>query len=137
MVDWPSARLPAALVRAGFEVVSFNRPRNTAASYAWHAIREEVPEGAGVTVIPVGEDTEGYLAIAPLAVPPSKVDILSVFRPPDELPGLARLAIELGAAALWLQGDVTSQEARTIAEAAGLLFVDDADLMITLNRMVE
>lgn len=137
LVDWPSPRLPATLVRAGFEVVSFNRLRNTAAAYSWYAREQDLPGIEGATVIAAGEELDGYLLIAPLPVAPTEVDILSVYRPPDEQPALARLAIELGAKALWVQPGSTSPEARSIAEAAGLLYVDDADIMETLNQLVE
>jgi len=56
------------------------------------------------------------------------VDILNVYRPADELPGLARLALQLGATALWLQPGATSREARAIAGAGGVAFIEDADI---------
>jgi predicted CoA-binding protein len=56
------------------------------------------------------------------------VDILNVYRPADELPGLARLAVGLGAKALWLQPGSTSPEAKEIAAAGGLAFIEDVDI---------
>jgi len=49
-------------------------------------------------------------------------------RPAGELPGLARLAVELGARALWLEPGSASPEARDIAETGGLAFVEGVDI---------
>ena len=127
LVDCPSADVPRALVRAGFDVYSLNRRRETAASYAWYPSREQVPEGDDTTVFEPAEEGDGYLVCHP-AVTPATVDILNVYRPADELPGLARLALQLGAKALWLQPGSTSQEARDIAEAGGVAFIEDIDI---------
>jgi len=51
-----------------------------------------------------------------------------VYRPAGELPGLARLAIQLGARALWLEPGSVSPEARDIAEAGGLVFIEGVDI---------
>jgi predicted CoA-binding protein len=127
LVDWPRADVPRTLVRAGFGVYSLNRLRGTTASYAWYPSSDQVPEGEDVTVFEPAEQAEGYLVCRP-ASPPAGVDILNVYRPAGELPGLARLAVELGARALWLQPASTSPEARAIAEAAGLALVEGLDI---------
>ncbi len=46
-----------------------------------------------------------------------------VFRPAQEAPEIARQAIAIGAKVLWLQVGIVSEEARRIAEAAGLTVV--------------
>ena len=51
------------------------------------------------------------------------VDVVDVFRPSDEAPEIARQAIALGARVLWLQVGIESEEARAIAEAAGLTVI--------------
>jgi uncharacterized protein len=60
-----------------------------------------------------------------LADVPEKVDVVQVFRPADEAPEIARQAVAIGARALWLQLGIKSDEARRIAEAAGLDYVED------------
>jgi predicted CoA-binding protein len=127
LVDWPSADVPRTLVRAGFGVYSLNRLRKTAAAYAWYPARDQVPAGEDVTVFEPSEEGDGYLVCHP-AVSPEMVDILNVYRPADELPGLARLAVGLGAKALWLQPGSTSPEARDLAVAGGLAFIEDVDI---------
>jgi predicted CoA-binding protein len=56
---------------------------------------------------------------------PERVDVVQVFRPAGEAPEVARQAVAIGARALWLQLGIKSDEARRIAEAAGLDYVED------------
>ncbi len=53
------------------------------------------------------------------------VDVVDVFRPSAEAADIARQAVEVGAKVLWLQLGVSSEEARRIAEEAGLTVVMD------------
>jgi len=56
---------------------------------------------------------------------PEKIDIVDVFRPAADAPEIARQAASIGARALWLQLDIKSDEARHIAEDAGMDYVED------------
>jgi predicted CoA-binding protein len=56
---------------------------------------------------------------------PDRIDLVDVFRPAADVPAIARQAVAVGARALWLQLDIRSDEAREIAEAAGLDYVED------------
>ena len=53
------------------------------------------------------------------------VDVVEVFRPATEAPEIARAAVKIGAKVLWLQLGIASEEARQVAEAAGLTVVMD------------
>jgi uncharacterized protein len=53
------------------------------------------------------------------------VDVVEVFRPATEAPEIARAAVEIDAKVLWLQLGIASEEARQVAEAAGLTVVMD------------
>jgi uncharacterized protein len=53
------------------------------------------------------------------------VDVVEVFRPAIEAPEIAREAVKVGAKVLWLQLGIASEEARHVAEAAGLTVVMD------------
>ncbi|HKF75873.1 MAG TPA: CoA-binding protein [Candidatus Dormibacteraeota bacterium] len=53
------------------------------------------------------------------------IEIVDVFRPPDEAPAIARAAVEIGARVLWLQLGVISDEAAGIARQGGLEVVMD------------
>ncbi|MFI5608303.1 CoA-binding protein [Amycolatopsis sp. NPDC051903] len=56
---------------------------------------------------------------------PEPVDLVDVFRPAAEAPGIAADAVAIGAKALWLQQGIVSAEARRIAEEGGLEYVED------------
>jgi predicted CoA-binding protein len=90
-----------------------------------------VPEGLqrrGFRVIPINPFAEvlfGERVYRSLAEVPEKIDLVDVFRPAADAPEIARQAVAVGAKALWLQEDIRSEEARSIAEAAGLDFVED------------
>ena len=66
---------------------------------------------------------------------PEQVGLVDVFRPPWQAPDIARQAVAAGATALWLQLGIASAEARTIAEGAGLLYVEDRCLVIEQRRL--
>src|SRR3954451_12153680 len=53
------------------------------------------------------------------------VDVVDVFRRPEEAPVIARQAVKVGAKVLWLQLGIANDEARRIAEDAGLTVVMD------------
>jgi uncharacterized protein len=66
---------------------------------------------------------------------PEQVGLVDVFRPSAQTPDIARQAVAAGATALWLQLGIASAEARAIAEAAGLLYVEDRCLIIEQRRL--
>lgn len=85
-------------------------------------------KAAGFRIIPVNpgaEEIQGQRAFPRLEDIPEPVDIVDVFRPSAEAPGIARSAVAIGARVLWLQVGIRSDEARRIAEGAGLAFVED------------
>lgn len=94
-------------------------------------------QAAGFHVIPVhpsADEIAGEKAYARLADIPEPVDIVDVFRPVDEAPGIARQAVDIGAKVLWLQEDLRSDEARAIAEDAGLDYVEDRCMAVERAR---
>jgi predicted CoA-binding protein len=84
---------------------------------------------AGYRCIPVNpryDEVHGIPAVATLADVDEPIDLVDVFRRPEFCPGHAREAVAAGAGALWLQLGIVSPEARAIAEAAGLEYVENA-----------
>lgn len=85
--------------------------------------------GAGYRVIPVRpmgpEEILGQRRARSLADVDEPVDLVDVFRRPEYCPAIALEAVAAGAGALWLQLGIVSPEARRIAEAAGLEYVED------------
>lgn len=96
-------------------------------SKAAHAIPARM-QRAGFRVIPVNPYVDtllGEKSYASLADVPFSVEVVVVFRPSIEAAAIARDAVAIGAKGLWLQQGIASAEARAIAEAAGLLYVED------------
>jgi predicted CoA-binding protein len=82
----------------------------------------------GWRIIPVNPYTDelwGQRAYPLLAEIPEPVDLVNVFRPSADAADVVRQAVEIGARAVWLQQDITSPEARKIAEDAGIDYVED------------
>lgn len=57
------------------------------------------------------------------------------FRPPEQAPSIAQQSVAVGAQALWPQLEITSAEARDIAESAGLLHVESRCPIIEQRRL--
>jgi uncharacterized protein len=67
---------------------------------------------------------------------PEPIDLVDVFRRPEHTPDVARAAVAVGAGALWLQLGISNPEARAIAEAAGLRYVEDRCLKVEHGRLL-
>ena len=92
----------------------------------------------GWRIIPVNPHADRILGepvYRTLADVPEPVGLVDVFRPSAQTPDVARQAVAAGAAALWLQLGIASEEARRIAEDAGLLYVEDRCLIIERRRL--
>lgn len=82
----------------------------------------------GYTVIPVNPTVPeilGQISYPDLASIPVGVDMVDCFRRSEEMPALAHQAVAIGARVLWMQLGVVCEEAREIAQAAGLSVVMD------------
>lgn len=93
---------------------------------------------AGFTVIPVNPSADeilGQKVYKSLADIPVPVDIVDVFRPSEEAAGVAEQAAAIGAKTLWLQLGITSEEAESIAKKAGMNYVEDNCLGVTVNEL--
>ena len=66
---------------------------------------------------------------------PEKVDIVDVFRKSEDCAPIARDAAAIGAKALWLQIGVMNDEARQIANDAGMDFVQNRCVKIEYARL--
>lgn len=83
---------------------------------------------AGYRVIPVRphvKEVLGVPCVASLAEMDEPIDLVDVFRRAEFCPALAEEAVAAGAGALWLQLGIVSPEARAIAEAGGLEYVEN------------
>jgi len=88
-----------------------------------------------IPVNPHAEEILGEPVYRTLAEVPERIGLVDVFRPSAAAPDVAQQAVEAGAEALWLQLGIRSEEARAIAETAGLLYVEDRCLIIEQRRL--
>src|SRR5258705_10574618 len=84
----------------------------------------------GFRVIPVNpraldEPILGETVYPDLESIPVPVDVVDVFRRPEEVPDIANAAARLGAKVLWLHLGIRIPEAAAIAGLAGLTFIED------------
>jgi predicted CoA-binding protein len=95
------------------------RPSNEVARYL---------RAAGYTIIPVNpacDEVLGEKCYASLREVPGPVDLVDVFRRPEDVMPIVEDAIAIGARALWLQLGVVAPQAALRAADAGLKVVMD------------
>ena len=93
----------------------------------------------GYDIIPINprprlEDIRGLKVYPSLAEVDRQIDMVDVFRKPEDLPDVARQAIEVGAKVLWGQIGVVNHEAARLAEDAGMKVVMNRCPKIELFR---
>ncbi|HKC20776.1 MAG TPA: CoA-binding protein [Candidatus Dormibacteraeota bacterium] len=116
-------------------VVGASRDPNKAGGSVPNGLRRR-----GFRIIPINPYADtlfGERAYRSLLDVPEKIDLVDVFRPAADAPDIARQAAQIGAKALWLQLDIRSKEAREIAEAAGMDYVEDecTGVIASLHRI--
>ena len=82
----------------------------------------------GYKIIPVNPTTKEILgepSYPDLSSIPEPVDVVDIFRRPEEMPAIVEEAIKKGVKAVWMQEGVINEEAATRAKDAGLLVVMD------------
>ncbi len=92
----------------------------------------------GYKVIPVNPkyaEILGERCYPDLKSIPEKVDIVDVFRKSEDCVPIAHEAVAIGAKKLWLQIGVINEEARQIAETAGLEVVMNRCVKIEYARL--
>ncbi|MCL0057628.1 CoA-binding protein [Dehalococcoidales bacterium] len=80
----------------------------------------------GYKIIPVNPKAREILgepSYPDLGSVPEPVDVVSIFRRPEEVPAIVEEAIKIGAKAVWMQEGVINEEAASQAKEAGLLVV--------------
>ncbi len=95
---------------------------------------------SGYHVFPVNPgQTEimGLVCYPDLAAIGQAVAIVDVFRRAEDCPDIAKLAVKIGARALWLQEDIVSAAAAEIASAAGLDVVMGCCIKKTRQALLE
>ncbi len=92
-----------------------------------HVVAKYLQE-RGYRILPVNpmiREVLGEKAYASLSEIPEPVDLVDVFRRPDDVPPVAEEAVRIGARFFWMQEGVTSDRACGILDTAGIPWVMD------------
>jgi O-acetylhomoserine (thiol)-lyase len=97
-------------------------------------------QGKGYRVIPVnpgiaGQELLGELVYSSLAEIPERIDMVDVFRPSSDAPGIVDQAIAIGAPVVWMQLGIRHDEAAAKAEAAGIEVIMNRCPKIEFGRL--
>jgi predicted CoA-binding protein len=93
----------------------------------------------GYRVIPVNPTADEILdekAYPDLESVPEKVDVVQIFRRPEDVPPIVDSAIRIGAKAVWMQEGIVHEEAAQKARKAGLQVVMDSCMRGTHRRLI-
>jgi len=82
----------------------------------------------GYKVIPVnpfstGEKVNGEIIVGKLSDIKIPIDIVDVFRPSNETPGIAEQTVKIGAKVFWLQYGIQNPYAEKIVENANIVYI--------------
>jgi len=109
-----------------------DRPSYRVASYLKAQGYRILPVNPAVEEV-LGEKAFGSLLEIPAEI---QVDIVDVFRRPQDVPPIAEQAVARGARVLWLQEGIVHQEAAGRASEAGLLVVQDRCMLKEHRRLL-
>src|SRR4030095_15923810 len=93
----------------------------------------------GYRIFPVNPSATEILcekAYPDLASIPEKVDVVQVFRKPEDVPPVVDEAIKIGAKVVWMQEGIVHEESAQKARDAGLQVVMDACMRATHRRLM-
>tara|TARA_B000000609_G_C24109750_1_gene313251 strand:+ start:95 stop:496 length:402 start_codon:yes stop_codon:yes gene_type:complete len=95
----------------------------------------------GYKVYPVnptvkGDEILGETVYGSLSEIDHPVDIIDVFRPSNEAVEIANEAIKIKAKVLWLQLNIKSYEAKKIAEANNIIYIEDKCTKIEVEKYI-
>ena len=96
----------------------------------------------GYKVIPVnpfaeGETINGETVVDSLEKISEPVDIVDIFRPSKEAPGIANEAVKIGSKVLWLQYGIQNEEAEKIAENAKIQYISNKCIKQEYQRLFQ
>ena len=81
-----------------------------------------------------GEEILGEKVSGSVSEIDSIVEIIDVFRPSSEAIEIAKEAVKINAKVLWLQLDIKNEEAKKIAEANNILYIDNKCTKIEFEK---
>src|ERR1700687_523485 len=93
----------------------------------------EYMQSSGYHIIPVNPnetDVLGEPSYARLEDAPQKIEIVDIFRRPEEVPRVVDAAIRVGAKVVWMQLGIESEDTAETVRAAGITVVMDACMLV-------
>lgn len=96
-----------------------NRPSNMVARYLMAAGYKIIPVNPGRTEI------LGQVCYPSLSAIPERVDMVDIFRRPEDVPPVVEEAVKIGARVVWMQQGIVNEEAAETARKAGLSVIMD------------
>jgi predicted CoA-binding protein len=89
-----------------------------------------------IPVNPTAGEILGEKAYPDLESVPEQIDVVQVFRKPEDVPPVVESAIKVGAKVVWMQEGIVNEEAAQKARQAGLQVVMDACMRATHRRLI-
>ena len=89
-----------------------------------------------IPVNPTATEILGEKVYPSLSAIPDKVDVVQVFRKPEDVPPVVDEAIKIGAKVVWMQEGIRHEAAAQKARDAGLQVVMDACMRATHRRLI-
>jgi predicted CoA-binding protein len=89
-----------------------------------------------IPVNPTADEILGEKSYPDLDSIPEKIDVVQVFRKPEDVPPVVDSAIKAGAKVVWMQEGIVNEEAAQKARQAGLQVVMDACMRATHRRLI-
>lgn len=113
-------------------IVGLSDKKERASNFVGSYLKSE-----GYKIIPVNplkQEILGEKSYPDLKSIPGPVDIVDIFRRPDEIIPIVKEAIEIKAKAIWLQLGIVNRDAAELARANGLLVVMDRCMKMEHGR---
>ena len=88
-----------------------------------------------IPVNPKATEIFGEKAYASLLEIPDEIDVVQIFRKPEDVPPVVEDAIKIGAKVVWMQEGIVNEEAAKMARDAGLKVVMNACMRATHKRL--
>jgi uncharacterized protein len=115
-------------------IVGMSDKKERASNFVGSYLKSE-----GYKVIPVNpmiKEALGEKSYPDLKSIPEPVDVVDIFRRPDEIVQIVKQAIEIKAKVIWMQLQIVNRDAAELATAAGLTVVMDKCMKIEHGRFI-
>lgn len=89
-----------------------------------------------IPVNPTASEIMGERSYPDLQSVPEQIDVVDVFRKPEDVPSVVEDAIKAGAKTVWMQEGIVNEAAAERARQAGLQVVMDACMRATHRRLI-